>query len=180
MEKKASNTFYTFNRTRQRIASPANPLCFLFMCEAPSVVYFVSPLVRIQKTDLHRPTSDDGDRPVIGKLRNLPKENRQIRFYLPLSWKYLYIYIYHTWKKVGIQRRKNVNNDAWMRGKWRPKKGIHMTHYCEVFWGIFLSFLRRYSRFCIVGYRLFSRYDIYIYLNLHFYFLLQNSGLTVQ
>ena len=45
-----------------------------------------------------------------------------------------------------------------------PKKVIHMTHYCEVFWGIFLSFLRRYSRFCIVGYRLFSRYDLYIYL----------------
>ena len=30
-----------------------------------------------------------------------------------ISWRQ-YIYIYHTWKKVGIQRRKNVNNDAWI------------------------------------------------------------------
>ena len=39
-----------------------------------------------------------------------------------------------------------------------------MTHNCEVYWVIFLSFLRRYSRFCVVGYRLFSRYDVYIYI----------------
>ena len=51
-----------------------------------------------------------------------------------------------------------------MRGKWHPKKGIHMTHNCEVYWVIFLSFSRRYSRFCVVGYRLFSRYDIYIFI----------------
>ena len=43
-----------------------------------------------------------------------------------------------------------------------------MTHYCEVFWGIFLSFLRRYSRLCVVGYRLFFQvwyvciYNIYV------------------
>ena len=36
-----------------------------------------------------------------------------------------------------------------------------MTHNCEVYWGIFLSFLRRYSRFCVVGYRLI----LYIYIN---------------
>ena len=30
---------------------------------------------------------------------------------------YVYMYIYHTWKKLGIQRRKNVNNDARMKGK---------------------------------------------------------------
>ena len=34
----------------------------------------------------------------------------------------IYICRYHTFEKVVIQRRTKVNNDAWMRGKWRPKK----------------------------------------------------------
>ena len=47
-----------------------------------------------------------------------------------------------------------------------------MTHNCEVYWGIFLSFLRRYSRFCVVGYRLFSRYDIHTYIYIYVFMYL--------
>ena len=72
--------------------------------------------------------------------------------------------MYHTWKKVGIQRCKNVNNDARMKGKC-PNILRNYESYEFLFLGvIFLSFMRRYSRFCIDGYRLFSRYDIYIYI----------------
>ena len=56
-----------------------------------------------------------------------------------------------------------MNNDARMKGKC-PKIIRNNESYEFLFWGvIFLSFMR-YSRFCVVGYRLFSRYDIYIYI----------------
>ena len=34
------------------------------------------------------------------------------------------IFIYYTWQKVGNQRRKNVENDAYMIGKCRPKRNL--------------------------------------------------------
>lgn len=76
----------------------------------------------------------------------------------------MYVCIIYLEKKVGNQRCKNVNNEAKMNGKRRInertmslKKGIY---YLKIFSGIFLSFLHRFSRFCVVGLRLFSRYDI--------------------
>ena len=96
------------------------------------------------------------DRPVISLVLSVGYKKNSfhplIIFYLRLKFLPTSVFV---WKKVGIQRRKNVNNDARMKGKC-PKILRNNESYEFLFLGvIFLSFMRRYSRFCVVGYRLF-------------------------
>ena len=53
---------------------------------------------------------------------------------------YIYICLHQTWKKGGIQRRKNVNNDARMKGKC-PNILRNYESYEFLFWASFSSHL---------------------------------------
>ena len=65
---------------------------------------------------------------------------------------YIYIYIIPE-KKVANQRRKNLKNDAKIKGKC-PVIFFYYESYKFLFLGdIFLSFMHRFSRFCAVGCR---------------------------
>ena len=48
--------------------------------------------------------------------------------------------------------------------KISPKKGINMTHNCDILRGFFLLFLPHFSRFCVVVADFFSWYDIYTHI----------------
>ena len=80
----------------------------------------------------------------------------------------IYINIY-SYLERSNQRRKNVKKRRYInKRKMSPKKGIYMSHNSKILWDIFLSFMRRCSRFCVVGCRPFSRY-IQISTNLFSY-----------
>ena len=110
------------------------------------------------------------DTPTIRRRTDQPTNRlpnrRTDRFTDRYAWQYIYICIY-IYIYI-IPGKKSVSNDAktWITThEWEKDEAQKRNSYdslLQSIWGHFPFILRRYSRFFVVGYRLFSRYDRYI------------------